>query len=422
MDKEGKFSGTLAQLSLTVAKSKLELSELEFDAEGVKAKSATLTLPKVLNEAKATINDVQIDENGLSFGDANVKVPVEFTLGKTDGDNKITGKGDLTLALAKDRTYGFAIEGTITVKIAAQTAEASGQLRVDSNGATRGSLDGLKVTVAGMELALKSASIEDGAIKAGEATLSVPKAWGGLSATVYQLSIDGDNVNIGGGAFKLPEIKAGDMVLSLEGKLKKEGAGYVIAAGGSLKMPNMGGKGCSGLGVAVEIYADANQAVVMRIEPMTAAQVDTFQLRKVSVSLQCTIPLGASGFDLTSISGTLTLSNNVTKIEVKVTMESQLRVGSFNALTANGDMGIEYVKNPYKFEIGLGASMKIFSMFEAARARATMRFTDGDVPFLFKAEMNINAVIAKGEVKLTAWTKDNRFHLTGRIYGEVGVR
>ncbi len=421
-DKEGKFSGTLEELSLTVAKSSLVLAEVTFDDSGVKAKSATLTLPKSLNEAKATINGVQIDSNGLSFGDANAKIPVEFAIGKADAANRVSVKGDLTLALAKDRTYGFGIEGTVTVKIASQTAEATGSLRMDSNGATRGSVDGLKVTIAGMEVALKSASIEDGKVKAGEATLSIPKAWGGLSATVYQLEISEDNVSIGGGAFKLPEIKAGDMVLSLEGKLKKEGDGYVIAAGGKLKMPNMGGRGCSGLGVAVEIYADGNQAVVMRIEPMTAEQVDTFQLRKVSVSLECTIPLGASGFDLTAISGTLTLSNNVTKIEVKVTMESKLRVGSFNALSAEGDMGIEYVKSPYKFEIGLGASMKIFSMFEAARARATMRFTDGDVPFLFKAELNINAVIAKGEVKLAAWTKDNRFHLTGRIYGEVGVR
>lgn len=421
-DKKGNFSGQLEELSLTVAKSQLVLAEVTFDDSGVKAKSATLTLPKSLNEAKATINGVQIDANGLSFGDANAKVPVEFTIGKTDAANRVSVKGDLTLALAQDRTYGFGIEGTVTVKIASQTAEATGSLRMDSSGATRGSVDGLKVTVAGMEVALKSASIEDGKVKAGEATLSVPKAWGGLSATVYQLEISEDDVSIGGGAFKLPEIKAGDMVLSLEGKLKKEGNGYVIAAGGKLKMPNMGGAGCSGLAVAVEIYADANQAVVMRIEPMSAEQVDTFQLRKVSVSLECTIALGTSGFDLTSISGTLTLSDNVTKIEVKVTMESKLRVGSFNALSAEGDMGIEYVKNPYKFEIGLGASMKIFSMFEAARARATMRFTDGDVPFLFKAELNINAVIAKGEVKLAAWTKDGSFHLTGRIHGEVGVR
>lgn len=65
--------------------------------------------------------------------------------------------------------------------------------------------------------------------------------------------------------------------------------------------------------------------------------------------------------------------------------------------------------------------MKIL-IFEAARARASMRFADGPVPFLFKAEMNIDAVIAKGEVKLSAWTKDGSFYLTGRIYGQVGLR
>ncbi len=422
MDKKGKFSGKIAELSLTIAKSKLELSEIEFDSSGLSTKSATLTLPAALNNIKATINQVKIDENGLSFGDASVAIPVEFTIGKKDATNSLAVKGNLTLVLAQDRTYGFAIEGTVTIKLASQTAEASGSLRMDTSGAVRGSVDSFKLVIAGMELAIKSATIEDGGLQASEATLSIPKAWGGLSATVYQIKVSEDGFSMGGGSFKLPEVKVGGMSLTLEGTLKKEGDGYIIGAGGSLKMPNVGGAGCSGLGVAVEISTGSSQEMVMRIEPLTEDQVDGFQLRKVSVSLQCTIPLGPSGFDLTSVSGTVTLSENVTKIEIKVTMESKLRVGGFNALTADGDMTIESVKDPKKFEIGIGASMKLFSMFEAARAKALMRFTDGDVPFLFKAELNINAVIAKGEIKLNAWTKNGDFHMTGRIYGEVGVR
>ena len=422
MDKKGKFSGKIAELSLTIAKSKLELSEIEFDSSGLSTKSATLTLPAALNNIKATINQVKIDEKGLSFGDASVAIPVEFTIGKTDAANTLAVKGNLTLVLAQDRTYGFAIEGTVTIKLASQTAEATGSLRMDTSGAVRGSVDSFKLVVAGMELAIKSATIEDGGLQASEATLSIPKAWGGLSATVYQIKVSEDGFSMGGGSFKLPEVKVGGMSLTLEGTLKKEGDGYIIGAGGSLKMPNVGGAGCSGLGVAVEISTGSSQEMVMRIEPLTEDQVDGFQLRKVSVSLQCTIPLGPSGFDLTSVSGTVTLSENVTKIEIKVTMESKLRVGSFNALTADGDMTIESVNQPKKFEIGIGASMKLFSMFEAARAKALMRFTDGDVPFLFKAELNINAVIARGEIKLSAWTKNGDFHMTGRIYGEIGVR
>lgn len=422
MDKKGKFSGKIEKLSLTIAKSTLEMNEIEFDGKGFRTKSATLTLPEILRKTTVTINQVEINEEGLSFGDANVAIPVEFTIGKPDAANSLAVKGSLTLVLAQDRTYGFAVEGTVTIKLASQTVEAAGSLRMDTSGALRGSIDSFKLVVAGMELSIKSATVEDGTWKASEATLSIPKEWGGLSATVYQIEAGESGFSMGGGSFKLPEISVGDMKLSLEGTLKKEGDGYVIGAGGSLKMPNVGGAGCSGLGVAVEIFTGSNQEMIMRIQPLTAEQADGFQLRKISVSLQCTIPLGASGFDLTSVSGTLTLSDNVTKIEIKVMMESKLRVGPFNALTANGDMSIESVKQPRKFEIGIGASMKVFSMFEAARARALMRFTDGDVPFLFKAEMNIDAVIARGEIKLNAWTKDGSFHLTGRIFGEVGVR
>ena len=143
-----------------------------------------------------------------------------------------------------------------------------------------------------MELAIKSATVENSTLKANEATLSIPKAWGGLSATVYQIEVGESGFSMGGGSFKLPEIAVGDMKLSLEGTLKKEGNGYVIGAGGSLKMPNVGGAGCSGLGVAVEIFTGSNQEMVMRIQPLSAEQADAFQLRKISVSLQCTIPLG----------------------------------------------------------------------------------------------------------------------------------
>ncbi len=422
MDKDGKFSGKIDKLTLTIAKSTLEMSELEFDGKGVRTQSVSLTLPEILGKTKVTVNQFKIDENGFSFGDANVAIPVNFTIGKPEATNSLAVKGSLTLVLAQDRTYGLAVEGTVTIKVASQTVEAAGSVRWDTSGAVRGSVDSFKLVIAGMELAIKSATVENSTLKANEATLSIPKAWGGLSATVYQIEVGESGFSMGGGSFKLPEIAVGDMKLSLEGTLKKEGDGYVIGAGGSLKMPNVGGAGCSGLGVAVEIFTGSNQEMVMRIQPLSAEQADAFQLRKISVSLQCTIPLGASGFDLTSVSGTFTLSDNVTKIEIKVTMESKLRVGSFNALTADGDMTIESVKDPKKFEIGIGASMKLFSMFEAARAKALMRFTDGDVPFLFKAELNINAVIAKGEIKLSAWTKNGDFHMTGRIYGEVGVR
>ena len=427
-DKDGKFSGKLDSLSLTLAKSTLTLSKLSFDEKGISAEEAELKLPEKLNGVKATITKVKIDENGLSFGDANVTIPIEFTIGnKDEGGNKIAVKGNLKLILAKDRSYGFEVEGTVTISLAKQTAQATGSIRMDSKGEVNGTIESFKLVIAGMELAIKSATIKEGTFEAAEATLSIPKAWGGLSVSVYQIKVSKDNFSIGGGSFKLPEIKVGDMKLSLEGKLQKEGDGYIISAGGTLKMPNVGGAGCSGLGVSVEIFAtntNNTHTVVMKISPLKpgSAEALKLQLRKIGVSLECTVPLGASGFDLTQVAGTLTLADNSTKIEIKVTIESKLRVGPFNVLTANGDMSMEYVKNPYKLEMGLGASMKIFSMFEAARAKATLRFTDGNQPFLFKAEMNIDAVIAKGEIKLSAWTKDGEFFLTGRIWGKVGVR
>ncbi|KPL91703.1 PKD domain-containing protein [Herpetosiphon geysericola] len=425
-DKKGKFSGKLKELTLTVASSKLELKNVEFNTQRFSTNSASLTLPAFLGSTKIILTKVVIDENGLSFGDAAVKIPVKFTIGKENGEpsptNSVTISGTLGLDFKQDKSYSFVFAGKVSITLASQTAEAEGMVQIDKDGKVTGSVDSFELTIAGMKLAIKEANIENGTIKAREATFAIPKEWGGLSVSVYNIEISKEGFSIGGGSFKLPEIKVGDMSLSLEGTLKKEGNGWIIAAGGELKLPNASGAGCSGLGVSVEIFAGSNQTVAMRIVPASAEAINAFQLRKVGVVLKCTIPLGTSGFDLTRIEGTVTLTSNVTKIEMKATIESKMGIGSFRAVTADGNMSMEYVKNPYKFEIGIGASMKIFSMFEAARASAKMRFTDGAVPFLFTAEMNINAVIARGNMKLTAWTKDGAFNLVGRIYGEVGVK
>ena len=79
------------------------------------------------------------------------------------------------MILAKDRSYGFEVEGTVTVQLAKQTAEATGTLRMDSNGGVSGSIESFKLTIAGLELAIKSATIKEGTFEAAEATLSIPK-------------------------------------------------------------------------------------------------------------------------------------------------------------------------------------------------------------------------------------------------------
>lgn len=425
-DKDGKFSGKLEQLILTVANSKLELTNVAFNSERFATNSASLTLPPMLGRTQISLTKVVIDENGLSFGDASVKIPVKFTLGQTNGQpsssNSVTISGTLGLDLKQDKSYSFVFAGKVSITLASQTAEAEGKVVIDSTGKVTGSVDSFELVVAGMKLAIQGASIEDGTVKAREATFAVPKEWGGLSVSVYNIEISKDGFSIGGGSFMLPEIKVGDMSLTLAGTLKKEGNGWIIAAAGKLKLPNSGGAGCSGLGVSVEIFTGSNQTVSMRVSPAASDAITSFQLRKVGIELQCTIPLGTSGFDLTRVSGTVELTSNVTRIQMSARIESRMGIGSFRAVTADGDMSMEYVKDPYKFEIGIGASMKIFSLFEAARANATMRFTDGPIPFLFTAELNINAVIARGNMKLTAWTKDGEFNLVGRIYGEVGIR
>ncbi len=50
MDKDGKFSGKIDKLCLTIAKATLEMTEIEFDGKGFRANAATLTLPALLGK------------------------------------------------------------------------------------------------------------------------------------------------------------------------------------------------------------------------------------------------------------------------------------------------------------------------------------------------------------------------------------
>lgn len=425
VDKDGKLSGTIEKIELTIAQTKLELDGVTISERGFESDTAKLTLPPILGSREVNVAKVVINSNGISFGDVSVKIPIEFTIGDPESSTNIAVKGDLGLDVTEDKKLVFRVEGTVTLKVVGQTVEAKGKVSWDKSEGVKGELEEFTLTIAGLKLGIKDATIEDGVWKAKEATLQIPEEWGGLSATIYHVEAGNGEFKMGGGEFQLPEITVADMKLTVKGKLVREGQGYVIAATGSFKMPNMGGAGCSGLKIGVEIYAGPSGQVIMDITPQNeeTPSISAVQLREVTVGLNCTIPVGTSGFNLTEVSGTLTLQSNTTKIDIRVKMESDLRVGPFTALTADGNMGIEYTRNPNKFEVNIGAAMTVFSMFQAAEAQAMMRLTEGaDVPFLFKAEMNINALIARGNVQLAAWTDKGDFSLVGRVYGQIGMR
>ena len=424
IDNKGNVSGTIAKIELTIAQTKLEMNGVKISEKGFEATTAKLTLPPILGSREVNVAKVVITGSSITFGDVSVKTPIEFTIGDPEGSTNMTVKGDLGLDLTKDKKLIFRVEGTVTLKVAGQTVEAKGKLSWDKSDGVKGELEEFALTIAGLKVAIKDGKIENGVWKAKEATLEIPKEWGGLSATIYNVEAGNGEFKIGGGEFQLPEISVADMKLTVKGKLKKEGNGYVIAATGSFKMPNLGGAGCSGLKIGVEIYAGPAGQVLLDMVPLAEPEeISAVRLREITVGLNCTIPIGASGFNLTEVSGTLTLQSNTTKIDIRVKIESELRVGPFNALTANGNMGIEYARNPNKFEVNIGAAMTVFSMFQAAEAKAMMRLTEGaDIPFLFKAEMNINVLIAKGNVQLAAWTDKGEFNLVGRIYGQIGAR
>ena len=75
IDSTGQMSGTLSQLSLTLAGATLKLTDLAMNNNGLAVASATLTLPASLGGAAATLTDVKITQDGLTFGSASITFP-----------------------------------------------------------------------------------------------------------------------------------------------------------------------------------------------------------------------------------------------------------------------------------------------------------------------------------------------------------
>jgi len=438
VDTAGRFQGTLEKLTLKISAMQIEVENIGFTSRGLSAAKGTLSMPGKLGGVSAIVSNISINATGLSIGGGGVGIPLpDFVM--ASGVFSVTNS-TLTFEVSADRTYKATIDGTIGIAIKSLTTQATASISVDSRGNVSGAIQSFTLQVAGLGLSIEEAQITNNGFFAGKAAFEVPASWGGLTAEVYNVSVTGSGISIGGGKFILPDIRVGKVTLAgLEGSFIQAPGGYEIGAGGKFVIPGLGGGANCGIGVSVTLFVDASGQLVARIEPAEESLADTPDLREIAAAgdmhpanfspddvneiqglalrnvtvgmYGCSIPIGNTGLFLTRVSGSLTLNQGTTRIDLGVTIAAGPQVLGVRAFTGDVDLGLQF--NP--FQMDMAGAISIFSIFKMAEMQATVR------QGLFSATLRVVQIWPpfEGEASITIWTNSG-FHLVGRATLTLG--
>ncbi|NOZ71358.1 MAG: fibronectin type III domain-containing protein, partial [Chloroflexi bacterium] len=411
----------------------LSLQQVSWQNGGLHAGEATLQFSQEVDNASVTLFDVVIDENGLSLEGGGISLP-DFRLGGEDAGFLFTGappNAHPQATLERWETdgisnYRFTIEGRLEIDFPGGEGSATGVLKLYGSH-LRAELTGMSISVAGLSLSAEDVSITGSELYAYNATISVPFDFGGGHATLYGLRISPDGISIEGGDFALPDIEAGGFRLgSLRGYLRPIPGGYEIGAQGYFSLPNISGAGgCEGIEVGLIIGVDAMNQTVVTITPLektppipalrnipSSPDAPTgVYLKEVSLALTCTIPIGNTGFNLTRVSGTLTLNANSTHVELTVSVASAITLpGVGPAARLDGYASLD--TSP--FNILLGGALYLF---EIQMANGEISIWDSGA----RVTAQVDFSILHGEAEIAVWA-DPIVHFAGRATVSMRIK
>ncbi|HHY54181.1 MAG TPA: hypothetical protein GYA08_01980 [Chloroflexi bacterium] len=268
---------------------------------------------------------------------------------------------------------------------------------------------------------------DDGSLYAPRAELSVPGPFP-ASSSVHDVTVKDGKISIGGGKFDLPRIKVADFILGLRGSIETNPNGVqIIKAGGSFTLPGLAAPtGCSGIEVDVTLEQDDSGGIRMTLQPPPAQQSlvavrpsgpylvespDKVKFSEAQLKLNCAIPIGATGFELKSVSGSVTLADDNTTIQIAASVATKGEVLGKSIVSADGQVTL----NTSPFRLALESGVKLF-IFDAATTQAEITAKS------FSGVLKIELIVARGDVSVNSWVdSQNDFHLTGSGRMEVGV-
>ena len=256
----GQLNGTLDVLSLSVAGTRLQMTDVTLSNDGLAVITATLKLPAALGSVSATITNVQIGDGGLVFGSAGAEFDlpnVAFGGSGTAVAARAPGlaaparvstpvlsvtSNRATLGILGDRSgYHFQASGTLNINLPGNAQSRSFTFDLAYNAQSgfliQGQLDALTLTVAGTTVQLTSLTLGNSGFAVQTASLTLPSALGSGKITLEGVKITGDGLVIGSGTFELPDITLASGKLTLSqayATLEVVGSVYRLSAQGTL--------------------------------------------------------------------------------------------------------------------------------------------------------------------------------------------
>jgi len=410
INSSGQFTATIDQLTLKLANVDLKLLGLTMNNSGLTVVTGTLQLPAKLGNVSGVVNNISITSDGLSIegGAATFPIP-NFTIGGASGFSVSNARATLIMT-NNGAAYRLQIDGTVAIAVRGSNASATGTISVDDAGNFSGSVSTFALGVAGLTLNAKNIAINnDGSLAVGAADLKLPGGFGGAAASVYNVSLANGELSIGGGKFTLPEIKAGGFRLKdLGASLIKVTGGYEISAKGFASFPAVsGGAGCKGIGVNATLFVNAMGQTQLALAP---DQTNGLALKNAGFNFECQIPIGTTGFNITSISGSVTLGETSTQVNVAIQIASSRQLMGTAILSA--DAAAQLITDP--FELSLTGAVRVFT-FQVGGANANVNSNS------FSATLWLDMIVAKGNVAFNAWSDYRGFHMSGSGSMTVGL-
>ena len=376
---------------------------------------------KVLQLASVRYTKDGLDLNGIKL--ANPKETVEV------GKKKWFTAEVTNLQVSwVDKVYKVSLTGKIQLNVKGVATGAAGMIWVDSTPKVGGSISAFNLTVAGLTIEINDATLDGETLLAGSAKLVLPSGLGGASVAVYGVTITSETIVIGGGDFTLPEMTVGGFKLALHGSFKEEPPGtWVIKASGSFKMPNLaeGAPGCSGIAINATIRVTTQNQMVIDITPASAPiqlvrsplvdrpmnpartdDIDGISKFEIAgdITLFCTIPIPNTGFNLTRVSGSVVLFENLTKVGISLDISSQTSINGVPTIKASG--GADLQVQP-EFKLDLNAALYLFGK-QVSQSTASISTRSSSF------RLWVDYTVIHGQVALNAWNNETGFHFTGQ--------
>jgi hypothetical protein len=306
----------------------------------------------------------------------------------------LTGNLNVTLPANSGvgTTANLIMRGGKNVRVACQGVAPPCLLRYEEK------LSAFNIKLAGFGIGLTNArGTEDGGFAADSATFTAPAGIGTLANFTgqivgFNLTGAGD-VQIAGGGIEMPPLQIGGTnFVGFKGFFAKDANGYKFTGGATLTMPGL--EPANGKKISAEVS-------------ITTFPNGSFKGFGVAVTFSSKpgLPIGQTGMQLTTFSGSFNIDAGTATFGVGLGAESALKLLTLPVVTVNGQATVQI--NPFKMT--LGAQMKLL-IFQVASASVVIGngagFNGGDG---ITVDFTVNALIVHGGAHLRA----------GSVKGEI---